>query len=167
MFDSSDHERCIVHDALAHAFSPDNSTVVDRAIRHIEARIFRRNGLLCSPEDVHDYVRLKLAGEPAEIFAAVFLDARQQVIAWEPLFRGTIDTCSIHSRVVLQRALAHNCAAIILVHNHPSGCSDPSPADRRITQVLKELLEPVDIRVLDHLIVGEGLPFSFSQHGLL
>lgn len=101
------------------------------------------------------------------MFAVVFLDAHHRVIAWEPLIHGTIDGTSLHPRAVLMRAIEHNCYAVIFAHNHPSGVTDPSQADRNITAVLKEVLALVDVRVLDHFIAGKGEPFSFALAGLL
>ncbi|MAH32555.1 MAG: DNA repair protein RadC, partial [Marinobacter sp.] len=95
------------------------------------------------------------------------LDTRHKVLAYEPLFRGTIDGASVYPRVVVQRALAANAAAVIFAHQHPSGNSEPSAADRAITRRLKDALDLIDIRVLDHFIIGEGRPYSFAENGLL
>ncbi|MCB1906635.1 MAG: DNA repair protein RadC, partial [Rhodocyclaceae bacterium] len=116
---------------------------------------------------VRDYLRLKLVAEPNEIFAVVFLDNQHQVLAFEPLFQGTVDQTSVYPRVVVQRALALNASALILAHQHPSGTTEPSAADRAITERLKSALATVDVRVLDHFIVGKGSPYSFAESGLL
>ena len=108
-----------------------------------------------------------MRGYPYEVFSCLFLDNRHRVIEFEELFRGTIDGASVHPREVVQRALYHNAAALILAHNHPSGVAEPSSADRRITQRLKEALALVEIRVLDHFIVGEGQPVSMAELGLM
>ena len=97
----------------------------------------------------------------------LLLDTRHKVLAYEPLFRGTIDGASVYPRVVVQRALAANAAAVIFAHQHPSGNSEPSAADRAITRRLKDALDLIDIRVLDHFIIGEGRPYSFAENGLL
>ncbi len=97
----------------------------------------------------------------------MFLDNRHRVIEFEELFRGTIDGASVHPREVVRRALQHNAAALILAHNHPSGVTQPSEADRRITQRLKDALALVEIRILDHFIIGDGKPVSMAELGML
>ena len=104
---------------------------------------------------------------PYEVFACLFLDNRHRVIEYEELFRGTIDGASVHPREVVRRALEHNAAALILAHNHPSGVAEPSDADRSITRRLSEALALVDVRILDHFIVGEGEPLSLAERGLM
>lgn len=141
--------------------------IIARAMEIVEQRIFRRGESLRSPTEVRDFLRIKLAGERHEVFSAMFLDSQHRVIAYEALFKGTIDASSVYPRVVLCQALEHNAAAVIFAHNHPSGITDPSRADQVITDSLKSLLKTVDIRVLDHLIIGEGQPFSFAEMGLL
>lgn len=112
-------------------------------------------------------LRFHLAAEPHEMFCAFFLNNQNGVIAFEELFKGTINNTTVHPRVVLQRALHHNAAAIVLAHNHPSALTDPSQADKQITDRLVEVLGMVDVRVLDHLIVGGGDIYSFAEHGLI
>ncbi|AXL70958.1 DNA repair protein RadC [Pseudomonas aeruginosa] len=141
--------------------------IIAQAIELLERRLFANGPQLQNPEAASDYLRLKLMPEPSEVFVAVFLSSKHQVIACETLFRGTIDTAQIHPRVVIQRALAHNAAALIIAHQHPSGCPDPSPSDERLTQRLKSALDCVDVKLLDHFIVGLGEPFSFASNGLL
>lgn len=113
------------------------------------------------------YVQSKLGNRGREVFLVLFLDNRHRLIAQEELFLGTIDGATVHPREVVKQALHHNAAALILAHNHPSGIAEPSQADISITQRLKRLLEEVDIRTLDHLIVGEGEVRSLAEHGLL
>jgi DNA repair protein RadC len=141
--------------------------IIQQAIALLEQRIFRAGNALEKPSDACDFLRLMLVGEPNEIFAALFLDARHQVLAYEPLFRGTIDQSMVYPRVVVQRALAANAAAVIFAHQHPSGNSKPSAADRMITRRLRDALDLIDIRVLDHFIIGQGEPYSFAESGLL
>ncbi|TRO24314.1 DNA repair protein RadC [Ectopseudomonas mendocina] len=141
--------------------------IIAQAIELLERRLFANGPQLQNPEAVSDYLRLKLMPEPSEVFVAVFLSSKHQVIACETLFRGTIDTAQIHPRVVIQRALAHNAAALVIAHQHPSGCPDPSPQDERLTQCLKSALDCVDVKLLDHFIVGLGEPFSFARNGLM
>ncbi len=114
----------------------DENHIIAQAIELLERRLFTNGPQLLSPEAVSDYLRLKLMPEPSEVLVAVFLSAKHQVIACETLFRGTIDAAQIHPRVVVQRALIHNASALIVAHQHPSGCSDPSSADERLTQRL-------------------------------
>jgi DNA repair protein RadC len=110
---------------------------------------------------------LRLRDLQHEVFCCLLLDNHHRVLAFEELFRGTIDGAIVHPREVLKLALSRNAAAVILVHNHPSGVAEPSPADRLITVRLKEALALVDIRVLDHLVVGDGVCESFVERGLL
>jgi DNA repair protein RadC len=141
--------------------------LIREAIGVLEKRIFKRGAKLTSPDGVREYLQLKLAGEPLEIFAIVFLDSRHRVIAYEPMFQGTIDGAAVYPRAILMRALHHNCAAVVMAHNHPSGETEPSDADRRITNRIKAVLEMVDVRILDHFVIGEGKPFSFAEAGWL
>jgi DNA repair protein RadC len=99
------------------------------------------------------------------VFGCLFLDNRHRVIAFEELFRGSIDGASVHPREVVRRCLAHNAAAVILAHNHPSGVAEPSAADRAITLRLREALELIDVRLLDHFVIGDGKPTSLAQRG--
>lgn len=141
--------------------------LIREAIGVLEKRIFKRGAKLTSPEGVREYLQLKLAGEALEVFAVVFLDSRHRVIAYEPMFQGTIDGAAVYPRAILKRAMDHNCAAVILAHNHPSGETEPSHADRTITNRVKAVLEMVDVRILDHFVIGEGKPFSFAEVGWL
>ncbi|UVO16345.1 MULTISPECIES: RadC family protein [Pseudomonadaceae] len=141
--------------------------IIAQAIAILERRLFVDGPQMSDPQVTSDYLRLKLMPESSEVFAAVFLTSKHQVIACETLFRGTIDAAQVHPRVVVQRALAHNAAALVIAHQHPSGCSEPSSSDERLTQRLKSALECVDVRLLDHFIIGKGQPFSFAEHALL
>ncbi|MGM1247504.1 JAB domain-containing protein [Serratia marcescens] len=141
--------------------------IIRQAITLLEQRIFKAGPKLCSPAAVRDYLHLKLVAEPNEVFAAVFLDSQLQVLAYEPLFRGSVDTTAVYPRVIVQRALALNATALILAHQHPSGNTEPSAADRTLTAHLKTALATVDVRVVDHFIVGRGSPYSFAEAGLL
>ncbi|WP_129544574.1 DNA repair protein RadC [Serratia sp. 1D1416] len=141
--------------------------LIHQALDLLEHRIFKGGPAMQNPSAVFDYLRLQLAGEPSEIFAVLFLNSQHEVIAWEPVFTGTIDAVTVHPRVIAQRCLIHNAAAVILAHQHPSGYTEPSLADKLITQRLKVALEMFDVRVLDHVVVGKSEPFSFAQAGLL
>ena len=120
-----------------------------------------------SPQLVKDYVQIQLGHLPHEVFAVLFLDAQHRLIACEELFRGTLTQTSVYPREVVKRALAHNAASLILAHNHPSGLLEPSRADELLTQTLKSSLNLVDVRVLDHLVVGRTGALSFAERGLI
>jgi DNA repair protein RadC len=140
--------------------------VLEMARRHLSATL-KSGDLLSSPHAVRDYLRAQLRHRQREIFAVLFLDNQNRLIAYEELFQGTIDGASVHPREVVKRALARNAAAVILAHNHPSGVAEPSPADCRITRRLQDALALVEIQVLDHLVVGDGEIVSFAERGLL
>jgi DNA repair protein RadC len=131
------------------------------------AEEMRRDTLLNSPSTVRDYLRLRLGHLPHEVFLALFLDAQNRLIAAEELFRGTLTQTSVYPREVVKRALALNAAAVVFAHNHPSGVSEPSRADEMLTRTLKDALQLVDVRVLDHLIVGHSGIMSFAERGLV
>lgn len=126
-----------------------------------------RTDVLLNTHDTEKFLTAKLRALTYEVFAALFLDSKNQVICYEVLGQGTLDTTMVYPREVVKRALAHNAAAIIFAHNHPSGISEPSPADKQLTLVLKQALALVGVRVLDHMIIGEGRPVSFASRGLI
>ncbi len=126
-----------------------------------------RGSALSSPQAVRDYLRLKLQDRPHEVFVGVFLDAQNRVLAVEELFRGTLTQTSVYPREVVKRALHHNAAALIFAHNHPSGIAEPSRSDESLTQALKHALALVDVKVLDHFVIGAGAAMSFAERGLL
>ncbi|HGX93530.1 MAG TPA: DNA repair protein RadC [Candidatus Tenderia sp.] len=128
---------------------------------------YRPGELLTSSDATRDFLRLLLSERKNEVFGAMFLDTRHRVLCVEDLFHGTVHGASVHPRVVLQRAMECNAAAVIFYHNHPSGIAEPSMADKKITQRLKETLSLVDVRVLDHIIVGSEGTESFAERGLL
>jgi DNA repair protein RadC len=140
--------------------------VLELGRRFLEATL-QRGDALQSAADTRRYLSAKLRHQPHEVFACLFLDNRHRVIAFEELFYGTIDGASVHPRQVVKRALYHNAAALILAHNHPSGVAEPSRADEHITLRLKEALAVIDVRLLDHFIVGDGEAVSFAERGLL
>ena len=140
--------------------------VLELGRRHLAENLMRSD-VLKNPLATQRYLSARLRDYPNEVFACLFLDSRHRVISYEELFRGTIDGASVHPREVLRRALQHNAAAVILAHNHPSGIAEPSDADRRITARLKDALALVDIRVLDHIVVGDQTATSFAECGLI
>ncbi|PTT32831.1 DNA repair protein RadC [Pseudomonas sp. HMWF021] len=138
--------------------------VLEMGRRHLAERM-RKKPALENPQAVRDYLKSMLRHEPHEVFGCLFLDSKHQVLTFEALFRGSIDNTSVHPREVVKRALANNAAAVILCHNHPSGNSDPSQADRQLTKRLQKALDLIDVRVLDHFIIGDGEPLSMAECG--
>ncbi len=120
-----------------------------------------------SPDAVKQFIRLKLAGLPHEVFAVMFLNAQHRLIAMEEMFRGTLTQTSVYPREIIKRGLELGAAAVILAHNHPSGVAEPSRSDEALTDALRNALALVDMRVLDHLVVGSGEVVSFAERGLL
>lgn len=142
------------------------AAALELATRHLGQRL-ERGAALTDPDQAGSYFQRKLRALPHEVFACLYLDNRHRVIAFEELFRGTLDGADVHPREVAKRCLAHNAAAVIFGHNHPSGSADPSAADRAVTVRLKQALALVEVRVLDHFIVGDGAPTSMAQRGML
>lgn len=140
--------------------------VLEMGRRHLSATM-KESDLLTSPELVRNYLSAQLRHQPREVFAVLFLDNQHRLIAYDEIFYGTIDGAAVYPREVVKKALAHNSAAVILAHNHPSGVAEPSQADRRITQRLQDALSLVDVRVIDHMIVGDSHVISFAERGLL
>jgi len=134
--------------------------------RHYQ-ELMMSGSVLCDPRATREFMRMQLRDLPHEVFCCLYLDNRQRVIAFKELFRGTIDGANVHPREVVKEALMRNASAVILAHNHPSGIAEPSQADELITRRLKDALGLVDIRVLDHLIIGDGVCESFADRGLL
>jgi DNA repair protein RadC len=137
------------------------------AARRTLSHRFRRGCALDSPGLVREYLKITLGTMEHEVFCLILVDNRHRLLAWVELFRGTIDGASVHPREVVKEALKHNAAAVILAHNHPSGVAEPSQADELITHRLRDALALVDVRVLDHLVVGGDLIVSFAERGLL
>jgi DNA repair protein RadC len=127
----------------------------------------KRGDVLGSPRAVRDYLQLLLGSRQQEVFLVLFLDTQHRVIASEELFHGTLGQTSVYPREVVKRALAHNAAAVILAHNHPSGVAEPSQSDQLLTSALKQSLALVDVQVLDHFVVAVGQTLSFAERGLI
>ena len=140
--------------------------VLEMSTRYLKESIEKQDAI-SSPEDTRQFLKGKLRHRPYEVFAALFLDNRHQVIKFEELFRGTIDGASVYPREVVKKALEYNAAAMIVAHNHPSGIAEPSQADEHITLRLKKALDLVDIRLLDHLIIGDGDITSLAERGII
>ena len=148
----------------------EEDALLARAMQILEGRmkyINERGKGLTSPQMTRDYLRLQLSEEPHEVFCCLFLDTRHRVIAFERTFHGTIDAAHVHPRVVVKAALDHGAAALIVAHNHPSGIAEPSQADLAITRRLRDALGLVDIRLLDHFIVGSAEVVSLAERGLV
>lgn len=154
----------------AHGMGPARACQLLAALelgrRFLESEL-RHESVLSDPRRAGEFIALKLRQHPNEVFAVAFLDAQHRLIAFEELFRGSISSTEVHPRELMRRALAHNAAAVILAHNHPSGVSEPSQADRVLTSRIVETLGLIGVRVLDHLIVGHGRPTSLAERGML
>nr|WP_312805793.1 DNA repair protein RadC [Atlantibacter hermannii] len=140
---------------------------IKRAIRLLETYLRQPGVILNSPEQVRDWLRLKLCGMEREVFMVLFLDNQHRLIAHDTLFSGTLSSVGVHPREVVKSALKHNAAAVTLAHNHPSGLAEPSQSDRRITEKLQQALALIDVRVLDHLVTGSHDIVSFAERGWL
>ena len=162
---SANEEKFCRHKGLGRAKFVQMKAVVEMSRRYLDEKI-RRGSVLNNASAVKDYLKLKLRNYPYEVFCCLFLDNKHRVIEFEELFRGTIDSASVHPREVIRRVIHHNAAAVIFSHNHPSGVAEPSQADQRITERLKQALSLLDVRVLDHFIIGDEV-VSFAQRGLI
>ena len=140
--------------------------VMEIARRHLAEAMNERTALP-NPAATRDFLRLKLRDLDHEVFCALFLDSQNQVIGFETLSIGTINAADVYPREVLKKALRAQAAAVIFAHNHPSGIAEPSLADRALTNRLRDALALIDVRVLDHFVVGEGQPVSFAERGWL
>ena len=136
-------------------------------VRRSLAEVMRQRDVLTSPASVRDYLRLTIAQREHEVFTIVFLDAQNRVLGIEEMFRGTLTQTSVYPREVVKQSLAHNAAAVIFAHNHPSGVAEPSYADETLTRALKQALALVDVKVLDHFVVTGNHSVSFSERGLI
>lgn len=165
LLDADEKQFCL-GEGLGQAKFVQLKATVEMARRHLAEKLERGNALE-NPDDTRRFVSARLRDYPHEVFACLFLDNRHRVIAYEELSHGTLNGASVHPREVLKRALSHNAAALILAHNHPSGIAEPSHADRAITERLRKALGLVDVRVLDHIVVGDGELLSFAERGLL
>ena len=145
----------------------DRQAIMEIAAKYLGADLFDKANPLESPDATKLYLQHELDGEKSEVFCALFLDTRHRPIAFERLFNGTIDGATVYPRVVAEKALRHNAAAIVIAHNHPSGISEPSLADQAITRRLKNALALLDIRLLDHFVIGAGEPVSMAARGLM
>lgn len=163
---TADHKRFCQGKGLGTAKYALLQATLEMAKRHLRESLDRGHALE-SIEITRAYLTAQLKNRPHEIFACLFLNNQHQVIEYEELFKGTIGGTSVHPREVVKKALLHNAAAVILAHNHPSGNQKPSQADKQITEKLKQALSLVDIRLLDHFIIGDNCAWSFAENGLI
>ena len=161
----ADQQAFCQHRGLGTAKYAQLQAVLEMARRYLSEGL-KRGDSLTSPQETRQFLSSKLRDYPYEVFAVLFLDQRHRVIRFDEMFQGTIDGASVYPREVVKKALEYNAAAVIFAHNHPSGVAEPSQSDERITQRLKEALGLVDIRVLDHFVVGDDV-ISFVERGLL
>ncbi|AIV49264.1 DNA repair RadC family protein [Burkholderia pseudomallei TSV 25] len=161
-FDSS----LLVRDAHGHYLMATADQILEAARQVIDQKM-QRGASFTSPAAVKEYLRAKLSGYEHEVFAVLFLDTQHRLIDYAEMFRGTIDSASVHPREVVKAALQRNAAAVILSHNHPSGSPEPSRADQALTVQLRSALALVDVRTLDHVIVAGSVTTSFAERGLL
>jgi DNA repair protein RadC len=140
--------------------------VLEMARRHLAAEL-KAGVLLSSPSVLRQYLQAQLRHQTREVFAVLFLDTQNRMIAYDEIFFGTLDAASVYPREIVKKTLTHNAASVIFAHNHPSGVAEPSQADRRITERLQAALALIDVKVLDHMIVGEGDLVSFAERGYL
>lgn len=138
-----------------------------KAAAILERCTLRGHDVMSSPNVVRDYLRMRIAALPHEVFVCLYLDSQNRLIACEELFRGTLSQTSVYPREVVKAALARNAAAVIFAHNHPSGIAEPSRADELLTAHLKQALALIDIRVLDHMVVGGLTVTSFAERGMI
>lgn len=163
---TADQKELRLQPGLGPAKSAQLSAVLELSRRYLHQGLVRGEPLE-NPEATELYLKSVLRDSPHEIFACLFLDTRHRVIAYEELFHGTIDGATVYPRVVAEKALRHGAAALIVAHNHPSGVGEPSLADQAITRRLKDALALLDIRLLDHFVIGEGAPVSMAAKGML
>src|SRR5439155_19606431 len=153
--------------AMASIDHAGDDAVVEKALSVLERRMRVAGPLLSNPQAVRDYLRLRIADLGHEVFLVLFLDAQHRLIACEEMFRGTLSQTSVYPREIVKTALTHNAAAVVFAHNHPSGVAEPSRADELLTAALKQALALVDVRTLDHLVVGGVNTISFAERGLI
>lgn len=139
---------------------------LELARRHYQ-ELMACDSALANPTAVRQFLQMRLRDLPYEVFCCVWLDNRHRSIAFDELFRGTLDGAAVHAREVVKTALARNAAGVIVAHNHPSGLAEPSLADEQVTRRLKEALALIDVRLMDHLVIGDGVCESFAERGLL
>lgn len=164
LLNAEQHEICEV-EGIGLAKYVELKAILEILNRYLHEKL-QRGEVLEDPEAVRYYLSSKLRDRKSEVFAVIFLDNRHRIITYEEMFYGTINSASVHSREVVRKVIKHNAAAVILAHNHPSGIAEPSQSDERITQRLCDSLALIDVRVLDHFVIGDRI-VSFAERGLL
>jgi len=165
-FLSAEPRRCLGQLCIGPARYASMQAALELARRHYR-HVIRRECALAAPADMRSYVLTKLRDKPYEVFCCLHLDVHHRLIHFQELFRGTTDGANIYPKEVVREVIAHNAFAVIFAHNHPSGTAEPSPADRLVTRRLKEALALIEVKVLDHLVVGETRCVSFAERGLI
>lgn len=141
--------------------------IINKALEILKKRLHKPNHIFTNPQDTKNFLTLKYSEQEHESFNVAFLNTKNGLISLTEMFNGTIDQATVYPREVVKMALKFNAAAVILSHNHPSGVCEPSPADKQITKTITNALNLVDIRTLDHIVVGGTESYSFAEHGLL
>lgn len=159
-------EEAPAYGAAVAVAAPDDDAIIAKALAILAGRL-KRGASMSSPQAVKDFLQLQIGGLEHEVFGILFLDSQHRVIEWCEMFRGTLSQASVYPREVVKKALLLNAGAVVLSHNHPSGQVEPSRADEFLTQNLKSALALVDVRVLDHIIVGNSGALSFAERGIL
>ncbi|MCF2947267.1 DNA repair protein RadC [Paraglaciecola aquimarina] len=165
LFNATENEFCQVK-GLGQAKFVQLQASLEMSHRYMAEKLNRQD-MFNSVEQTQAYLMAKLRDQPQEVFAMLLLDSQHRLITFRPMFYGTIDSASVYPRVLVQQALKDNAAAVILAHNHPSGVAEPSQADKSITKRIVEAFNLLDIKVLDHFVVGDGVAVSFAQRGLI
>ena len=161
-----DRTRCLKQHGIGLARYSLLQAALELTRRHYRETL-SLGSVLDEPLATRAFLFAQLRDRPYEVFCCLYLDARGRLIAFQELFRGTVNRASVHPREVVRETLMHNASAVILAHNHPSGASEPSRTDELITRQVKEALELVDVQVIDHIIVGDSGCYSFLEHGIL
>lgn len=164
VFRASQHEFC-GHHGLGSAKFVQLQACLEMSKRYLAEQLIQQGSALASSQATRDYLISELRNETREVFAVLFLDNQHQVLKFERLFFGTLNAAAVYPRVVVEQALTHHAAAVILAHNHPSGIAEASIADKHITQKLEQALQLIDVRVLDHMIIAGHQCYSFAEHG--
>lgn len=151
----------------SHTLKASEDRAIYRAMGILEKRMSEPGETISDPEAAKDYLRLKIGGLENEVFFVLFMDAKNRLVGSEIMFNGTLTPIAVYPREVVKRSLQYNAAAVMLAHNHPSGLAEPSRADEVLTRRLKEALDLVEVRVLDHFIVGDNDIMSFAERGLI
>ena len=164
VFRANQKEFC-QHHGLGSAKYVQLQACLEMSKRYLAEKLVQQGSAITSSQVTKDYLASELRNETREVFAVLFLDNQHQVLKFERLFLGTLNAAAVYPRVVVEQALAHHAAAVILCHNHPSGIAEASVADKHITQKLEQALQLIDVKVLDHMIIAGNQCYSFAEHG--